>query len=211
VVSAGPSLFHSISKLWEYQVKNNLLLHHLHPQLFLQEGLKCRVGQNRIYAVNVRYFRQGSHQMYGHTRCIYIYGSGQPYLNDHLSFTSAPWCSAVLLAPLCVCVCVCVCVFVRVCVSNPLYAHSRILPTSGQRPAGVASFFWLMTSSARLHTLEGRGLIWRPCSPLWLFSPALCYQYHRYLYQQCQSKPCNYALCVSLSLVILLFVLVWAL
>jgi hypothetical protein len=31
----------------------------------------CRVGQNHIYTVYVRYFWQGNYQIYGHIRCIY--------------------------------------------------------------------------------------------------------------------------------------------
>jgi hypothetical protein len=31
----------------------------------------CRVGQNHIYTVYIRYFWQGNHQIYGHIRCIY--------------------------------------------------------------------------------------------------------------------------------------------
>ena len=31
----------------------------------------CRVGQNYIYTVHIRYFWQGNHQIYGHIRCIY--------------------------------------------------------------------------------------------------------------------------------------------
>jgi len=31
-----------------------------------------RVGQNHIYTVHIRYFWQETHQIYGHTRCIYI-------------------------------------------------------------------------------------------------------------------------------------------
>jgi len=46
----------------------------------------CRVGQNHIYTMYIRYFRQGNHQIYGHIRCIYtvlanstyMYGSGEP-------------------------------------------------------------------------------------------------------------------------------------
>ena len=30
-----------------------------------------RVGQNQIYTVNIRYFWQGNHQIYGHIQCIY--------------------------------------------------------------------------------------------------------------------------------------------
>jgi hypothetical protein len=30
-----------------------------------------RVGQNHIYTVCIRYFWQGNHRIYGHTRCIY--------------------------------------------------------------------------------------------------------------------------------------------
>ena len=43
----------------------------------------CRVGQNHIYTVYIRYYWQGNHQIYGHIWCIYtvyLYGSGQPYL-----------------------------------------------------------------------------------------------------------------------------------
>jgi hypothetical protein len=31
----------------------------------------CRVGQNHIYTVYIRYFWQENHQIYGHIRCIY--------------------------------------------------------------------------------------------------------------------------------------------
>jgi len=31
----------------------------------------ARVGQNHIYAVYIRYFWHGNHQIYGHIRCIY--------------------------------------------------------------------------------------------------------------------------------------------
>jgi len=31
----------------------------------------CRVGQNHIYTVCIRYFWQGNHEIYGHIRCIY--------------------------------------------------------------------------------------------------------------------------------------------
>ena len=31
-----------------------------------------RVGQNHIYTLYVRYYRQGNNQIYGHIRCIYI-------------------------------------------------------------------------------------------------------------------------------------------
>jgi len=30
-----------------------------------------RVGQNHIYTVYIRYFRQGNHQIYGNIRCMY--------------------------------------------------------------------------------------------------------------------------------------------
>jgi len=40
-----------------------------------------RCGQNHIhiYTVYTRHFLQGNHQIYGHIRCTYIYGFGQPY------------------------------------------------------------------------------------------------------------------------------------
>jgi len=31
----------------------------------------CRVGQNHIYTVYIRYFWQGNHQIYGHIRCVH--------------------------------------------------------------------------------------------------------------------------------------------
>jgi len=31
----------------------------------------CRVGQNHIYTVYIRYFWQENHQIYGHIRCIH--------------------------------------------------------------------------------------------------------------------------------------------
>lgn len=37
-----------------------------------------RFGQSHIYAVYVRYFWQGNHQVSGHICCVGIYGSGQP-------------------------------------------------------------------------------------------------------------------------------------
>jgi hypothetical protein len=37
---------------------------------FLPACQKIRVGQNPIYTVYSRYFRQGNHQKYSHTRCI---------------------------------------------------------------------------------------------------------------------------------------------
>ena len=40
----------------------------------------CRVGQNHICTVYIWYFWQKIHQIYGHIRCIYVHGSGQPYL-----------------------------------------------------------------------------------------------------------------------------------
>jgi len=45
----------------------------------------CRVGQDHIYTVYIRYFWQGNHQIYGHARCIPVYGSGQPYVYDRIS------------------------------------------------------------------------------------------------------------------------------
>jgi len=31
----------------------------------------CRVGQNHVYSVYIRYFWQGNYQTYGHIQCIY--------------------------------------------------------------------------------------------------------------------------------------------
>ena len=34
-------------------------------------SIVCRVGQDHIYMVYIRYFWQGNHQIYGHVWCIY--------------------------------------------------------------------------------------------------------------------------------------------
>jgi len=57
----------------------------------------CRVGQNHIYTVYIRYFWQGNHQIYGHIQCIY-------------TVLANPMHVCLLFVCLCVCVCVCVCV-----------------------------------------------------------------------------------------------------
>jgi len=38
---------------------------------YTQELCMCRVGQNHIYTVYIRYFWQGNYEIYGHIRCIY--------------------------------------------------------------------------------------------------------------------------------------------
>ena len=38
------------------------------------------VGQNHIYTVYIRHFRQGNHQVYGHIRCIYMVLSVEVYI-----------------------------------------------------------------------------------------------------------------------------------
>jgi hypothetical protein len=40
----------------------------------------CRVGQNHIYTVYIRYFWQGNHQIYGHIRCIYTVLANPTYV-----------------------------------------------------------------------------------------------------------------------------------
>jgi hypothetical protein len=37
----------------------------------VSDRLLCKVGQNHIYTVLVRYFWQGNHQIYGHIRYVY--------------------------------------------------------------------------------------------------------------------------------------------
>ena len=49
-----------------------------------------RVGQNHIYTVFIRYFWQGSHQIYGHIRCVYTVLANP---KASLSITSAYWFS----------------------------------------------------------------------------------------------------------------------
>ena len=61
----------------------------------------CRVGQNHVCTVCIRYYGQGSHQLYGHIQCIYTF----------------------IANPMCVCVCVCVSVCVSVCVCVCVCAH----------------------------------------------------------------------------------------
>jgi len=47
----------------------------------------CRVGQNHIYTVYIRYFWQGNHQIYGHIRCIYT-GLANPIYVESRTFVS---------------------------------------------------------------------------------------------------------------------------
>ena len=39
-----------------------------------------RVGQNHVYAVYIRYFWQGNHQIYGHIQCIYTVLANPTYV-----------------------------------------------------------------------------------------------------------------------------------
>ena len=48
----------------------------------------CRVGQNHIYTVYIRYVWQGNHQIYGHIRCIYTVLANPKYVltqDDHIT------------------------------------------------------------------------------------------------------------------------------
>ena len=40
----------------------------------------CRVGQNHICTVYIRYFWQGNHQIYGHIRCIFSVLANPAYM-----------------------------------------------------------------------------------------------------------------------------------
>jgi hypothetical protein len=42
-----------------------------HSHMTGAKAVMCRVGQNHIYTVYIRYFGQGNHQIYGHIRCVY--------------------------------------------------------------------------------------------------------------------------------------------
>ena len=42
------------------------------------------VGQNHIYTVYIRYFWQGNHQLYGHTRCIYSVLANPTHTNTQI-------------------------------------------------------------------------------------------------------------------------------
>ena len=48
----------------------------------------CRVGQNHIYTVYMRYFWQGNHQIYGHIRCIYTVLANPTHLALNATFTT---------------------------------------------------------------------------------------------------------------------------
>ena len=41
------------------------------PKITVCTPYICRVGQNHIYTVCIRYLWQGNHQIYGHKQCIY--------------------------------------------------------------------------------------------------------------------------------------------
>jgi hypothetical protein len=67
----------------------------------------CRVGQNHIYMVFIRYFRQRYHHIYSHIRCIYIKST---YV--HECDQEAPRIQEIMLSALIfdwdgVCMCVC--------------------------------------------------------------------------------------------------------
>jgi hypothetical protein len=42
----------------------------------------CRVGQNHMYTVYIRYYWQGNHQIYGNIRCIYTVLANPSYTID---------------------------------------------------------------------------------------------------------------------------------
>jgi len=48
----------------------------------------CRVGQNHIYTVYIRYFWQGFYQIYGHIRCIYTVMANPMYVLSTLQAIS---------------------------------------------------------------------------------------------------------------------------
>jgi hypothetical protein len=61
----------------------------LNPQLSTQSSVHmCRVGQNHIYTVYIRYVWQGNHQIYGHIRCIYTVLANPMHMCTHV-LTSA--------------------------------------------------------------------------------------------------------------------------
>ena len=55
----------------------------------------CRVGQNHIYSVYIRYFWQGFHQMYGHIRRIYMVLANPIHLQSESIVWG--WCQCVVL------------------------------------------------------------------------------------------------------------------
>ena len=63
--------WHACTYPWndlDVQVVQDVAVQH---SVFFYVALICRVGQNHIYTVYIRYFWQRNHQIYGHTRCIY--------------------------------------------------------------------------------------------------------------------------------------------
>ena len=56
---------------------------HTHPCEPMYTRIWSRVGQNHIYTVYIRYFWQGNHQLYGHTRCIYSVLANPTHTNTH--------------------------------------------------------------------------------------------------------------------------------
>ena len=54
-----------------------------HLRIYNQTQI-CRVGQNHLCMMHTRYFRQGSHQIYGHIRCTHTVLATTPVMSCSL-------------------------------------------------------------------------------------------------------------------------------
>jgi hypothetical protein len=74
----------------------NFKPHHAH----VRHALMMRVGQNLIYTVYKRYYRQGNRQIYSHIRCIYTVLHTKKLVLFTFLFLVWPWCAKTTYSPL---------------------------------------------------------------------------------------------------------------
>jgi len=90
--------------------------------LLLPLRYTCRIGQDHIYTVHIRYFWQGNHQIYSHIRCIHTVLANPIHLCKRACMRDCAPTHRVLCLCVCkymcaVCVCLCVCEYMcAVCV-----------------------------------------------------------------------------------------------
>jgi len=86
---------HSLHTPWLLCKCATAVLSKAHSQIIARKAVLFRVGQNHIYTVHIRYFRQGNHQIYGHIQCIYTV-----LANPSLVVPRASLAYALIFAPI---------------------------------------------------------------------------------------------------------------
>ena len=61
------------------------------PYLCVISLSNCRVGQNHVYSVYIRYFWQGNYQTYGHIQCIYTVLANPKHWHVRQSYGRPSW------------------------------------------------------------------------------------------------------------------------